>query len=82
MTSYPVVILYFVLFILLIVFQFIFVIRSLFSFRHLKSFRLLVCGGDGTAGWVLSALDECGKNLLCHDPAVAIVPLGTGLLVL
>ena len=55
-----------------------FYLSSLYAFRHLKSFRILVCGGDGTVGWVLSALDECSKNLVCQDPAVAILPLGTG----
>ena len=53
-------------------------IYSLYAFRHLESFQILVCGGDGTVGWVLSSLDECSKDLTCHDPPVAIVPLGTG----
>lgn len=38
----------------------------------------MVCGGDGTAGWVLSSIDECCKDLACRDPPVAIIPLGTG----
>ena len=37
--------------------------------------QLLVCGGDGTVGWVLATMDElCLKN----EPPVAVLPLGTG----
>jgi len=41
--------------------------------------RLLVCGGDGTVTWILTALEQCKKihNHLNQYP-VAIVPLGTG----
>jgi diacylglycerol kinase (ATP) len=51
---------------------------SLYAFRKIESFRIVVCGGDGTVGWVLSSIDECCKDLVCRDPPVAIVPLGTG----
>ncbi|CAD7940080.1 unnamed protein product [Amoebophrya sp. A25] len=41
--------------------------------------RLLVCGGDGTASWILGVVAGlCSNNELKTQPPVAIVPLGTG----
>ena len=43
-------------------------------YRHISNFRILVCGGDGTAGWVLSVLDELEIR---PSPPVAVLPLGS-----
>ncbi|XP_061542464.1 diacylglycerol kinase theta-like isoform X3 [Phycodurus eques] len=48
------------------------------TFRALPSFRVLVCGGDGTVGWVLGELEALRHQLACREPPVGIVPLGTG----
>jgi len=39
-------------------------------------YKLIVCGGDGTVGWVLSVAEKlCGSDVA---PVVGVVPLGTG----
>lgn len=48
---------------------------SLELFGRLPNVRILVCGGDGTVGWILSELDSLGLH---PTPPVAILPLGTG----
>ncbi|TYZ64740.1 hypothetical protein PybrP1_004283 [[Pythium] brassicae (nom. inval.)] len=47
----------------------------LLQFKDTPRLRILVCGGDGTVGWVLSALDALGS---ARQPPIAILPLGTG----
>ncbi|KAL4233697.1 hypothetical protein ACF0H5_008377 [Mactra antiquata] len=44
-------------------------------YKKVPNLRVLVCGGDGTAGWILSAIDTLK---LPSPPPVAILPLGTG----
>eukprot|EP00095_Tigriopus_kingsejongensis_P011872 snap_masked-scaffold180_size281610-processed-gene-1.13 protein:Tk11872 transcript:snap_masked-scaffold180_size281610-processed-gene-1.13-mRNA-1 annotation:"diacylglycerol kinase beta" len=44
-------------------------------FREVPGVRIIVCGGDGTVGWVLDALDRCSFE---HEPSVGVIPLGTG----
>lgn len=50
----------------------------LYVFRHIRNYKILVCGGDGTIGWVLQCLDNVGQDSECSSPPCAIVPLGTG----
>lgn len=45
-------------------------------FRKVGSqLRVLVAGGDGTVGWVLSTLDSLKWTTY---PPIALMPLGTG----
>ncbi|CAK9298133.1 unnamed protein product [Gordionus sp. m RMFG-2023] len=48
-------------------------------YHKVSNLRILVCGGDGTAGWIFSVLDSLTEKDIIDDmPAVAILPLGTG----
>lgn len=49
--------------------------QGLELYRKVSNLRILACGGDGTAGWILSVLDEIGVT---PPPPVAVLPLGTG----
>ncbi|TDH07294.1 hypothetical protein EPR50_G00104440 [Perca flavescens] len=53
-------------------------LAGLHTFRDLPRFRVLVCGGDGTTGWVLGVLEAIRHKLVCREPPIGIVPLGTG----
>lgn len=53
-------------------------IDRLYVFRQITNYKILVCGGDGTIGWVLQCLDNVGQDSECSSPPCAIVPLGTG----
>ncbi|CAI4228971.1 unnamed protein product [Auanema sp. JU1783] len=45
-------------------------------FSAIPNCNILVCGGDGTIGWVLESMDKI--NFPHGRPPVAILPLGTG----
>uniref|UniRef100_A0A3Q1ENE3 Diacylglycerol kinase n=1 Tax=Acanthochromis polyacanthus TaxID=80966 RepID=A0A3Q1ENE3_9TELE len=53
-------------------------LAGLHTFREVPRFRVLVCGGDGTVGWVLGVLEAVRHKLACREPPIGIVPLGTG----
>src|SRR5688572_29541114 len=60
-------------------FPFLFLTKNrLFVFRRIRDYKILVCGGDGTVGWVLQCLDNVGQDSECSSPPCAVVPLGTG----
>lgn len=53
-------------------------LAGLHTFRDVPHFRILVCGGDGTVGWVLGVLESIRHKICCPEPAISIIPLGTG----
>uniref|UniRef100_A0A8C3Q0X3 Diacylglycerol kinase n=1 Tax=Chrysolophus pictus TaxID=9089 RepID=A0A8C3Q0X3_CHRPC len=44
-------------------------------FQKFDTFRILVCGGDGSVGWVLSEIDSLNLHKQCQ---LGVLPLGTG----
>uniref|UniRef100_A0A671YEJ1 Diacylglycerol kinase n=1 Tax=Sparus aurata TaxID=8175 RepID=A0A671YEJ1_SPAAU len=44
-------------------------------FQKFDNFRILVCGGDGSVGWVLSEIDKLNLHKQCQ---LGVLPLGTG----
>ncbi|XP_043926516.1 diacylglycerol kinase delta [Protopterus annectens] len=44
-------------------------------FQKFDTFRILVCGGDGSMGWVLSEIDCLNLHKQCQ---IGVLPLGTG----
>ncbi|XP_078472782.1 diacylglycerol kinase delta-like isoform X2 [Lampetra planeri] len=44
-------------------------------FHKFDTFRILVCGGDGSVGWVLSDIDQLSLHKQCQ---MGVLPLGTG----
>ncbi|XP_063918612.1 diacylglycerol kinase 1 isoform X1 [Zophobas morio] len=49
--------------------------EGLSMFKDVPNFKVICCGGDGTVGWVLETMDKV--ELECQ-PAVGVIPLGTG----
>ncbi|KAK2185892.1 hypothetical protein NP493_219g02005 [Ridgeia piscesae] len=49
--------------------------RGLQFLKDVRRLRILCCGGDGTVGWLLEAMD---KMTFVEKPSVAVLPLGTG----
>ncbi|KJE88393.1 diacylglycerol kinase kappa [Capsaspora owczarzaki ATCC 30864] len=48
-------------------------IPGLMFFRQLDTFRVLICGGDGSIGWVLAEMDKLNIRV-----QVGVLPIGTG----
>nr|BAS21453.1 diacetylglycerol kinase beta [Bombyx mori] len=49
--------------------------QGLQMFKDVKNYRVICCGGDGTVGWVLETMDKVQMET---QPAVGVIPLGTG----
>ncbi|XP_035826816.1 diacylglycerol kinase delta [Aplysia californica] len=44
-------------------------------FQRFDSFRILICGGDGSVGWVLTEIDKLDLHRQCQ---IGVLPFGTG----
>ena len=50
--------------------------QALDIYSSLRNTRILICGGDGSVGWILSSLADAFTAL--NNPPVSICPMGTG----
>ncbi|XP_053666770.1 diacylglycerol kinase 1 [Anopheles marshallii] len=50
-------------------------LEGLTMFKDVPNFKVICCGGDGTVGWVLEAMDSI---VLQSQPSIGVIPLGTG----
>lgn len=50
-------------------------VEGLTMFKDVPNFKVICCGGDGTVGWILEAMDSV--ELQCQ-PSIGVIPLGTG----
>lgn len=49
--------------------------KGLKLFQNFDHFRILVCGGDGSVGWVMNEVDQQNLSSQCQ---LGVLPLGTG----
>ncbi|XP_067037295.1 diacylglycerol kinase delta-like isoform X1 [Acropora muricata] len=49
--------------------------KGLKLFKEFEHFRILVCGGDGSVGWVMNEVDQQNLSNQCQ---LGVLPLGTG----
>nr|CDJ91243.1 Protein kinase C and Diacylglycerol kinase and Diacylglycerol kinase accessory region domain containing protein [Haemonchus contortus] len=56
----------------------VFLERKLELFSTVRDCNVLVCGGDGTIGWVLESMDKMEAQFVHGRPPVSVLPLGTG----
>jgi len=50
--------------------------KALEDYKDVDNLRIIACGGDGTAGWVLSVMDN--MEFPNGPPSIGMIPLGTG----
>jgi diacylglycerol kinase (ATP) len=54
--------------------------RALDAYCNVSNLRILVCGGDGTAAWVMAEMFDKRTSIAQQAwiPPIAVLPLGTG----